>query len=227
MGRIRCGISYPPVGGRGHSSPHRRMSRAASSMETSARNCKAKRGHPVTTSAHLKLDLPARAPSHAPQHTPAAHIIAVDDNAPGRNLIAEYLGQNDLRVTAAPDWRAVQPVLETEKVDLVLLNPKKRVGDAIALTLASLEPSAIPLIIVTDRREEADRVMGMELGAGAYLTMPFSPRELLARIRAVLRRSRSQLLHKTPKPRAYRFDGWELNVNTRRLTASDGRKVRL
>src|SRR5262245_65834280 len=139
------------------------MSRAAPSMETSE-ELPSEARHPVTTSAHLKLDLPARALSHAPQHTPPPHIIAVDDDAPVRNLIAEYLGQNDLRVTAAPDWRAVQPVLETEQVDLVLLNPKKRVGDAIALTLASFEGSAIPLIIVTDRRAAGVRCLGPEIG---------------------------------------------------------------
>jgi two-component system OmpR family response regulator len=163
------------------------------------------------------------------QHTVPPHIIAIDDDAPIRELIAEYLGENDLRVTAVPDWQAVQQVLEREAVDLVLLNPKKRVLDAITLTRPLRERSAIPLIIVTDRGEEADRVMGLEMGADDYLTKPFSPRELLARIRAVLRRSRLKTLQKAPKnaPRAYRFDGWELNANLRRLTAKDGRQVRL
>ena len=96
-------------------------------------------------------------------------------------------------------------------VDLVVL-------DLITLARRLRDQSAIPIVMLTGRREEADRVMGLELGADDYLTKPFSPRELVARIRAVLRRRR----HEVPQGRpegvgAYRFDGWELNLNTRRL----------
>jgi two-component system, OmpR family, response regulator len=163
------------------------------------------------------------------QQTVPPHIIAIDDDAPARKLITEYLGENDVRVTAVPEWRAVQQVLETEVVDLVLLNPKQRVEQAMALMRPWTEESAIPLIILTDCREEADRVMGLEMGADDYLTKPFSPRELLARIRAVLRRCRLKTSQWTPQkgPRCYRFDGRELNVNARRLTAKDGRHVHL
>ena len=179
----------------------------------------------MTASARLTASLSDRPPSDAPHHTVPPHIIAIDDDTPVRKLIADYLGENDLRVTAVPDWRAVQPVLEREAVDLVLLNPKGRVGDVIAVMRPLRESPAIPLIIVTDRREEADRVMGLEMGADDYVTKPFSPRELLARIRALLRRSRLKAPQK--RPRAYCFDGWELNVNARRLRAKDGRQVRL
>ncbi|HYT96330.1 MAG TPA: winged helix-turn-helix domain-containing protein, partial [Casimicrobiaceae bacterium] len=94
--------------------------------------------------------------------------------------------------------------------------------------VASLrDESTIPVIMLTGRREEADRVMGLELGADDYVTKPFSPRELLARIRAVLRR-RPELQQGRPEGvRAYRFDRWELNLNTRRLKAPDGRHVEL
>ena len=86
------------------------------------------------------------------------------------------------------------------------------------------DESAIPIIMLTGRSEEADRVMGLELGADDYLTKPFSPRELLARIRTILRRRRAEVRQGRPDGiRAYRFDGWELNLNTRRLTATDGR----
>jgi two-component system, OmpR family, response regulator len=82
--------------------------------------------------------------------------------------------------------------------------------------------------MLTGRHEEADRVMGLELGADDYLTKPFSPRELLARIRTVLRRRRAEVRQGRPDGiRAYRFDGWELNLNTRRLAAGDGRQVAL
>jgi two-component system, OmpR family, response regulator len=177
----------------------------------------------VTASARLTASLSDRPPSGAPHHMVPPHIIAIDDDTPVRKLIADYLGENDLRVTAVPDWRAVRPVLEREAVDLVLLNPKDRMGDVIAVMRPLREEPRIPLIIVTDRQEEADRVMGLEMGADDYVTKPFSPRELLARIRAVLRRSRSKARRKGP--RAYCFDGWELNVNARRLRAKDGRQV--
>ena len=85
------------------------------------------------------------------------------------------------------------------------------------------DDSTIPIIMLTGRADEADRVMGLELGADDYVTKPFSPRELLARIRTVLRRRRAEVRQGRPEGiRAYRFDGWELNLNTRRLTGPTG-----
>jgi DNA-binding response OmpR family regulator len=97
-----------------------------------------------------------------------------------------------------------------------------------ALARRLRDESEIPIIMLTGRSEEADRVMGLELGADDYLTKPFSPRELLARIRTILRRRRTEVRQGKPEGiRAYRFDGWELNLNTRRLTSKDGRAVPL
>jgi len=90
------------------------------------------------------------------------------------------------------------------------------------------DESAIPIIILTGRRDEADRVMALELGADDYLTKPFSPRELLARIRTVLRRRRAEVRQGRPEGvRAYRFEGCELNLNTRRFSTREGRVVAL
>ena len=91
------------------------------------------------------------------------------------------------------------------------------------------EESDLPIIMLTGRKDEADRVMGLELGADDYLTKPFSPRELLARIRALLRRSRSRetVADGLAKIRAYRFSGWELNVRLRRSTAPARRDRRV
>src|ERR1700680_5139616 len=165
---------------------------------------------------------------HQPRtDTALAHVLAIDDDPILREAIAEYLGQHEFRVTAAADGSAMQAVLAGEVVDLVVLDLKLQTEDGMALARGLREESAIPIIMLTGRREEADRVMGLELGADDYLPKPFLRRELLARIRAVLRRRRAEVHQGRPEGiRAYRFDGWELNLNTRRLTAPDGHTVR-
>ena len=157
-----------------------------------------------------------------------AHVLAIDDDPILRNAIAEYLGKYEFRVTAVADGSAMQTVLANEVVDLVVLDLKLQTEDGMALARRLRDDSAIPIIMLTGRREEADRVMGLELGADDYVTKPFSPRELLARIRAVLRRRRPEIQQGRPEGiRAYRFDGWEMNLNTRRLKNPDGNPVRL
>jgi two-component system, OmpR family, response regulator len=165
-----------------------------------------------------------------PVHAPAgvrSHVLAVDDDPVIREAISDYLGQYDFRVTAVADGRAMQAALEHDVVDLVVLDLKLRDEDGMVLASRLREESAIPIIMLTGRREEADRVMGLELAADDYLTKPFSPRELLARIRAVLRRRQPVQQGRPEGIRAYRFDGWELNLNTRRLKAPAGKVVRL
>jgi DNA-binding response OmpR family regulator len=156
------------------------------------------------------------------------HILAVDDDPTIRELIADYLGQNELRVTTVADGHSMAEVLDREVVDLILLDLRLQTEDGMSLARRLRDESMIPIIMLTGRREEADRVMGLELGADDYLTKPFSPRELLARIRTVLRRRQAEVRQGRPEGiRAYRFDGWELNLNTRRLTAPDGGVVAL
>jgi two-component system OmpR family response regulator len=156
------------------------------------------------------------------------HVLAVDDDPTIRELVADYLGQNEFRVTAVANGPAMQAVLAEEVVDLIVLDLKLQVEDGMAIARRVRDESAIPIIMLTGRREEADRVMGLELGADDYLTKPFSPRELLARIRTVLRRRRGEVRQGRPEGiRAYRFDGWELNLNTRRLTDREGHAIPL
>ena len=159
---------------------------------------------------------------------PVPHILVVDDDSAMRQLVAEYLGHNDFRVTGAASGDELMQTLRGGVVDLVLLDLRLPGEDGMTLLRQLRTASQIPVIILTGRAEEADRVMGLELGADDYLTKPFSPRELLARIRTVLRRT--QVSHEaqgTRVCRAYRIPGWELNLRTRRLTASDGREVTL
>ena len=170
----------------------------------------------------------SRASPQASTNAGPPHVLAVDDDPAVRDLIADYLGQNEFRVTAVADGSAMQAVLAEKVVDLIVLDLKLRGEDGMALARRLRDESTIPIIMLTGRRDEADRVMGLELGADDYLTKPFSPRELLARIRTVLRRRRAEVRQGRPEGiRAYRFEGWELNINTRRLTARDGRAVPL
>jgi two-component system, OmpR family, response regulator len=156
------------------------------------------------------------------------HVLVVDDDPTIRELVSDYLGKNDLRVTAVSDGRSMQAILADQVVDLVVLDLKLRGEDGMALARRLRDDSEIPIVMLTGRSEEADRVMGLELGADDYLTKPFSTRELLARIRSILRRRHAEVRQGKPEGiRAYRFDGWELNLNTRRLSAPDGRSVAL
>jgi two-component system, OmpR family, response regulator len=161
--------------------------------------------------------------------TAPAHVLVVDDDAAVCALVTEYLSQNDFRVTAVSTGKEMMEVLANEAIDLVVLDLKLRGEDGLHLARRLRETSKIPIIMVTGRLEEADRVMGLELGADDYITKPFSPRELLARIRAVMRRY--QVVEPLPGRdeglRAYRFAGWELNVRLHRLTSPDGAHIPL
>ena len=127
------------------------------------------------------------------------HILAVDDDPTMRELVADYLGQNELRVTTVADGHSMAEVLDREVVDLILLDLRLRTEDGMSLARRLRDESMIPIIMLTGRRDEADRVMGLELGADDYLTKPFSPRELLARIRTVLRRRHAEVRQGRPE----------------------------
>lgn len=156
-----------------------------------------------------------------------AHVIVVDDDPSIRQMIVDYLGDNDMRVTAVTSGRQIVDLMARETIDLVILDLKLPGEDGMQIAQRLRSESDVPIIMLTGRREEADRVMGLELGADDYLTKPFSPRELLARIRALLRRVRAQetVADGLARIRAYRFAGWELNVRLRRLTSPHGETV--
>jgi len=159
---------------------------------------------------------------------PRPHVLVVDDDASVRRLVDDYLLENDFRVSGAATGAELMSALGAQVIDLVLLDLRLQGEDGMQLLRQVRAHSQIPVIILTGRREEADRVMGLELGADDYLTKPFSPRELLARIRTVLRRTHAgQEVHGAPVCRAYRIPGWELNLRTRKLTAADGSQVPL
>jgi DNA-binding response OmpR family regulator len=158
------------------------------------------------------------------------HVLAIDDDPAMRQLVAEYLGKNDLQVTTVATGAEMAQALAERAIDLVVLDLRLASEDGMQLARRLREESEVPIIIVTGKHDEADRVMGLELGADDYITKPFSERELLARIRAVLRRhrlARELLPSKTDRRRAYRFLGWEFNLGRRRLISPDGSSVEL
>ena len=157
------------------------------------------------------------------------HVVAVDDDSSVRELIADYLGQNELRVTTVATGKEFDAVMARETVDMAVLDVRLQGEDGMQIARRLREKSAIPILMLTGRAEEADRVMGLELGADDYLTKPFSPRELLARIRALLRRARTQatVADAISAVRAYRFSGWELNIGLRKLKSPKGEAVEL
>ncbi len=167
--------------------------------------------------------------SLAPLAPPTAvHVLAIDDDPSMRQMIEDYLGDNEIRVTTLSSGRDIDDVMARDTVDLLILDLKLPGEDGMQIARRLRGDSDLPIIMLTGRKDEADRVMGLELGADDYLTKLFSPRELLARIRALLRRSRA---HETvadglARIRAYRFAQRELNVRLRRLTLPDGKAIR-
>ena len=148
------------------------------------------------------------------------HILIVDDDPQIRDLLQEYFTSNELRVKVASCGKEMTGILVDHSIDLVVLDRRLGGEDGMVLARRLREESAIPIILLTGVCEEADRIMGLELGADDYLTKPFSPRELLARVRTVLRRTKGEALTETKQRdvRAYRFASFEVNMRTRRLS---------
>ncbi|MET0210165.1 MAG: response regulator [Burkholderiaceae bacterium] len=159
------------------------------------------------------------------------HILVVDDDPALRELLSEYLKENEFQVTTVATGPEMKAVLQENVVDLVLLDLRLGGEDGMQIARELRGTSQVPVIIVTGKQDEADRVMGLELAADDYVTKPFSNREMIARIRAVLRRYQSQEAAAPTghgnKCRAYRFAGWELNLLVRRLTSPSGKRVEL
>jgi two-component system OmpR family response regulator len=157
-------------------------------------------------------------------------ILVVDDDPAMRRLIGEYLGQHGFRLYLAPSGDEMSRILSETPVDLIVLDMKLGEEDGLSLLRDLRSRSEVPIIVLTgSRREEVDRIIGLELGADDYVLKPFSMRELLARIRAVLRRAeiRDALHDRNEKRTLYRFGDWVLNLRMRRLTAPGGAPIGL
>jgi DNA-binding response OmpR family regulator len=151
------------------------------------------------------------------------HILLVDDERDIRDPLASYLSRNGLRVTKAENAAAARQLLTAYAIDLVLLDIMMPGEDGLSLAGFIRATTSIPVILLTAKAEEMDRVVGLEIGADDYVTKPFSPRELLARIKAVLRRvGENGQLVRAPDTDSYSFGAWILKSGERELVGEDG-----
>lgn len=165
------------------------------------------------------------------------HILIVDDDREIRDLLSRFLRKHGVRASVAADGREMRKQLADAHIDLVVLDIMMpgETGLQICAQLRAqtsgpnLHGAKLPIIMLTAAGEETDRIVGLEMGADDYLPKPFNPRELLARIRAVLRRSEDagRIEVEAGDARLLCFDGWVLDLGQRRLTAADGRDVEL
>ncbi|UTW11898.1 response regulator [Marinobacterium rhizophilum] len=150
------------------------------------------------------------------------HILVVDDHQEIRDLVARYLEQYEMRVSTARDGQEMKKRLADSAIDLVVLDLMMPGEDGLALCRHLREHSQVPIIMLTAMAEQTDRVLGLEMGADDYLTKPFFPRELLARIKAVLRRTEALPPQREAVPvEQLCFAGWRLDVARRELVGHD------
>lgn len=156
------------------------------------------------------------------------HLMVVDDDRDIRVLLQQYLGNAGYRVSTAVDGVELRRNLRKARFDLVILDLNLLKEDGLSLFKEVLEPTNVPVIMLTARSLPADRITGLEIGADDYLTKPFEPGELLARIRTVLRRAES-LPRNVSHPNAKKaiFEGWSFDFIVRQLTDPNGRVILL
>ena len=153
------------------------------------------------------------------------HVLIVDDDREIRGLLAQYLEKHEFRTTAVAEGKEMRRVLDRSHVDLLVLDLMLPGEDGLSLCRELRGRSQLPIIMLTARGEDVDRIVGLELGADDYVAKPFNPRELLGRIKAVLRRSAHAPRDPSPESvRAFTFGDWRLNTVTRTLTNSEGRE---
>jgi len=157
--------------------------------------------------------------------TASARILVVDDDPGMRSLLEAYLGDSGFSVETAMDGAAMWQVLERGMPDAIVLDLMMPGEDGLSLARRLRSQSNVPILMLSARGEEIDRVVGLEMGADDYLAKPFSPRELLARLRALLRRSQAQR-ESEPAAVLSGFGPYQLDVDSHRLTR-DGAEVKL
>jgi two-component system OmpR family response regulator len=155
------------------------------------------------------------------------HILVVDDDREIRTLLRDYLEKNGFKATAVADGQETRRALERARFDLIVLDLMLPHESGLEICRELRTRSDIPIVMLTALGEEVDRIVGLEVGADDYLAKPFSPRELLGRIRAVLRRTLAPRLVEANDVRAYTFAGWSLDTTARSLMTPKGETVSL
>ncbi len=157
------------------------------------------------------------------------HLLIVDDDREIVDLTSRYLRRHGFRTTGLQDSRQVDAVLDDGRFDLVILDLMMPGEDGLSICRRLRTRSDIPIIMLTALGEETDRIVGLEIGADDYIPKPFNPRELLARIKAVLRRTRERDSSTTDETgsRDLEFAGWSLSLKNRELRDSEGEPVKL
>ncbi|MEQ1755745.1 MAG: response regulator [Micropepsaceae bacterium] len=150
------------------------------------------------------------------------HILIVDDSREIRDVMSRYLQKNGFRTSVAEDARAARRQIKTNAIDLAILDVMMPDEDGLSLCRSLRAESALPIIMLTARGEEVDRIIGLEMGADDYLSKPCNPRELLARISAILRRTSGSRRSPEIATQRIRFGSWILDVNRRDLTGVNG-----
>jgi len=158
----------------------------------------------------------------------ATRLLVVDDDAEIRSLLTTLLGSRGYRVRTAHNERRMLEILETSRIDLVILDIMLPGKDGLTICREIRDSRSIPIIMLTARGDLTDRIVGLEVGADDYLAKPFDVKELEARIKAVLRRSRDDTrVDGTPAAATLRFEGWNLDVGLRQLRSPEGADVDL
>lgn len=156
------------------------------------------------------------------------HILVVDDHRDIREPLTKYIKQQGFRVSSAADAAQARQLLKTNRFNLIVLDIMMPGEDGLSLCRHVQATSQIPVILLTAVSDEIDRILGLELGADDYVVKPFNPRELLARIKSVLRRSETMSKSsETTTPERFRFDDWTLVINRREAEHTDGRVITL
>jgi two-component system OmpR family response regulator len=156
------------------------------------------------------------------------HVLFVEDDPEIRGLVADFLRQNGFRVTVAQDGEDMDRELGGNGVDLLILDIMLPKEDGLSLCRRVRAAGNLPIIMLTARGSEIDRVVGLEMGADDYLAKPFGSHELLARVRALLRRSQYTAVEpRTPRRSVLTFAEWRLDLIARRLHSRDGTRVPL
>ncbi|MFT5110804.1 MAG: two-component system torCAD operon response regulator TorR [Parasphingorhabdus sp.] len=154
------------------------------------------------------------------------HLLLVEDEPVTRRRMAEYFRNEGFLVSEATDGNDMRRMLSGRKIDLVLLDLNLPGEDGLSLARSLRVVEDIAIIMVTGRNDDVDRIVGLEIGADDYVTKPFNPRELLARVKNVLRRTREQN-NSIEATGTWCFSGWTLNLELRQLTKPDGQLVEL